>query len=74
MLTADDRRPAVDAVTLYTFPGSNAGWTAELMLAHKGMAYETVFTPRGPHVYLLPAHGFRGITVPALTIDGRRLQ
>lgn len=42
MLTADDRRPAVDAVTLYTFPGSNAGWTAELMLAHKGMTYETV--------------------------------
>lgn len=74
MLTTDHRRRAPCDVRLYTFPGSHAGRIAELMLAHKGMAYETVFTPRGRHVYLLPAYGFRGITVPALTIDGRRLQ
>lgn len=76
MLTTDEdrRRQAPDDVTLYTFPGSHAGWIAELMLAHKGMRYETVITPRGRHVYLLPAYGFRGITVPALAIDGRRLQ
>lgn len=74
MLTADDRRRAPSDVRLYTFPGSHAGWIAELMLAHKGLSYETVVTPRGRHVYLLPAYGFRGITIPALTIDGRRLQ
>jgi len=73
MLTAELRRSACD-VRLYTFPGSNAGWTAELMLAHKGIGYDTVLTPRGRHMFLLPAHGFRGITVPALTIAGRRLQ
>ena len=73
LIAHDGRRTACD-VRLYTFPGSHAGWIAELMLAHKGIAYEAVITPRGPHVFLLPAHGFRGITVPALTIDGRRLQ
>ena len=74
MRSAELRPPRPRGVTLYTFPGSNAGRTAELMLAHKAMAYETVITPRGRHVFLLPAHGFRGITVPALTIDGRRVQ
>ena len=74
MLIARDGRRTPHDVRLYTFPDSHAGRIAELMLAHKGMAYETVITPRGRHLYLLPAHGFRGITVPALTIDGRRLQ
>ncbi|MDQ3723621.1 MAG: glutathione S-transferase [Actinomycetota bacterium] len=74
MLTTVERRRASHHVRLYTFPGSNPGWTAELMLAHKGVAYETVITPRGRHLLLLPAYGFRGITVPALTIDGRRVQ
>jgi len=74
MLTAHERRRAPCDVRLYTFPGSHAGWTAELMLAHKGIGYEIVITPRGPHLFLLPARGFRGITVPALTIDGQRLQ
>lgn len=74
MLNADERRRARCDVRLYTFPGSNAGRTAELMLAHKDIAYETVITPRGRHLFLLPAHGFHGITVPALTIDGRRIQ
>ncbi|MEA2142526.1 MAG: glutathione S-transferase [Solirubrobacteraceae bacterium] len=74
MLTADERRRTACDIRLYTFPGSNAGWTAELMLAHKGLRYDTVITPRGRHLLLLPAHGFRGITVPALTIDGRRVQ
>lgn len=74
MLTADERRGTLRDVRLYTFAGSNAGRTAELMLAHKGIAYDTAITPRGWHLFLLPAHGFRGITVPALTIDGRRIQ
>ncbi|MBW3607342.1 MAG: glutathione S-transferase N-terminal domain-containing protein [Actinobacteria bacterium] len=74
MLTADERRGTLRNVRLYTFPGSNAGRTAELMLAHKGIAYDTAITPRGWHLFLLAAHGFRGVTVPALTIDGRRIQ
>jgi len=74
MLTTAERRRTACDVRLYTFSGSNAGWTAELMLAHKGIGYARVRTPRGWHILLLPARGFRGITVPALTIDGRRLQ
>ena len=78
MPIAEERAPspprALREVKLYTFPGSNAGRTVELMLAHKAIAHETVITPRGRHLFLLPAHGFRGITVPAMAIDGRRVQ
>jgi len=56
------------------FAGSNAVRTAELMLAHKAIAYEEVVLRRGAHMFVLRAHGFRGVTVPALKIDARRVQ
>lgn len=79
MALQDSLRPVpgsapVPAVKLYMFRGSNAVWIAELMLAHKGLAYEEVILQRGGHMLQLPAHGFWGITVPAITVDGRRFQ
>ncbi|MEY2513447.1 MAG: glutathione S-transferase [bacterium] len=61
-------------VKLYMFPGSNAVRTAELMLQHKGIAYDEVILARGAHATQLPELGFSGRTVPALEIDGRRVQ
>jgi len=61
-------------VKLYMFSGSDAVRTAELMLAYKRISYERVALGRGDHIVELPALGFSGITVPALTIDGRRVQ
>jgi glutathione S-transferase len=44
------------------------------MLDHKGVEHELVdFTP-GLQPLMLRAHGFRAATVPALSIDGRRVQ
>lgn len=56
------------------FRGSNAVRTAELMLAHKAIAYDEVILERGRHITELPARGFSGITVPALEVDGYRVQ
>jgi glutathione S-transferase len=61
-------------VQLYMFTGSNAVHTAELMLAHKAIAYETVMLKRGEHIAQLPKLGFNGVTVPALKINGRPVQ
>jgi glutathione S-transferase len=61
-------------VKLYMFTGSNAVRTAELMLHHKGIAYQEVILRRGVHATQLPALGFSGTTVPALEIDGHRVQ
>lgn len=56
------------------FKGSNAVRTAELMLAHKSLAYDEVILKRGDHVVELPALGFSGTTVPALVVGGERFQ
>jgi glutathione S-transferase len=61
-------------VKLYMFSGSNAVRTAELMLRHKGIAYQEMIVKRGAHGGELQALGFDGRTVPALEIDGRRVQ
>ncbi|HYY41855.1 MAG TPA: glutathione S-transferase N-terminal domain-containing protein, partial [Pyrinomonadaceae bacterium] len=61
-------------VKLYMFSGSNAVRTAELMLGHKRIAYQEVILKRGAHGAQLQALGFDGRTVPALEIDGRRVQ
>lgn len=61
-------------VKLYMFTGSNAVRSAELMLRHKGIAYEEVILRRGAHRTQLPALGFNGKTVPALDIKGHRVQ
>src|SRR5689334_2485356 len=45
-----------------------------LMLEHKGIAYRRVDLIPGLHKPLLRALRFGGTTVPALSIDGRRIQ
>ena len=62
------------SVELYVVPGSNASLTGRLMLDHKGIAYERKDLVPGAHVPLLKARGFPGITVPALRLDGRKIQ
>lgn len=62
------------AVTLLTFDGSNAGLTARLMLDFKGIDYRYVNFLPGVHTLALRALGFPRMTVPALKVDGRRVQ
>lgn len=61
-------------VKLYMFSGSNAVVTAQLMLAHKGIDYERVNLPPAAHAFILLALRFQTMTVPALKVDGRRIQ
>ena len=61
-------------VKLYMFSGSNSVLTARLMLEHKGIDYRRVRLPAGPHAFILLALGFETMRVPALKIDGRRIQ
>jgi glutathione S-transferase len=60
--------------TLYVVPGSHPSMTGKLMLEHKGIAYDRVDLIAGLHKPMLRALGFKDTTVPALRIDGRRLQ
>ena len=61
-------------VKLYMFPGSNSVYTARLMLQHKGIEYREVRLMPGPHTFRLLAIGFPTMAVPALKIDGTRVQ
>jgi glutathione S-transferase len=61
-------------VTLYMFTGSTPSLTARLMLEHKGVAYKQVHVLAGPHAFTMLGRGFDTMTVPALKIDGRRVQ
>jgi glutathione S-transferase len=61
-------------VKLYMFPGSNSVYTARLMLEHKGIEYRTVRLMPGPHTFRLLALGFPTMAVPALKVDGERVQ
>jgi glutathione S-transferase len=58
---------------LYVVPGSHAARTGILMMEHKRIPYECVEIPPGTQ-RLLRLRGFPGGTVPALVIDGRRVQ
>lgn len=60
--------------TLYTVPGSPNALIARLMLEHKGIAYRRVELIQGAHRLLVRLLGFPAGTVPALRIDGRRVQ
>ena len=61
-------------VRLYTIPGSHPGVAVQLMLQRKGIEFKrTDLLPvvsRG----VVKALRFPGQTVPALTIDGKRVQ
>jgi glutathione S-transferase len=61
-------------IKLYVVPGSNASMSARLALQHKGLHYERVDLIPTVHMGFLRLAGFRARTVPALRIDGRRVQ
>jgi glutathione S-transferase len=62
------------ATKLYVMPGSHPSRTGRLMLEHKGIDYKRVDLIAALHRPLLKARGFTASTVPALRIDGRRIQ
>ena len=60
--------------TLYGIPASHPVHAATLMLRRKGIEYRRVDLPQWFHRPLLRLLRFPGTTVPALVLDGRRLQ
>jgi glutathione S-transferase len=60
--------------TLYGIPASHPVYAATLMLDRKGVEYKRVDLPQWFHRPLLRVLRFPGTTVPALVLDGRRLQ
>jgi glutathione S-transferase len=61
-------------VKLYMFNGSAPSLTARLMLEHKGIDHKAVHVMVGPHAFGMLGRGFQTMTVPALKLDGRRIQ
>ena len=61
-------------IKLYMFPGSNSSLTGRLMLDHKGLEYKLVKLPPGLHAFMMLALGFETMGVPAIKVDGRRVQ
>jgi glutathione S-transferase len=61
-------------VKLYGTPPSPPSHAVRLMLERKGIEHRTVWLLPGLWPALLRTRGFRGGTVPAMKIDGRRLQ
>jgi glutathione S-transferase len=64
----------VASATLYGIPGSHPCITAELALARKGIDYRRVDLVPAASRPALRALRFPGKTVPALKLDGRRIQ
>jgi glutathione S-transferase len=61
-------------VKLYMFPGSNSVLTGRLMLEHKGIDYKTFAVIPAMHAFHMLVLGFPTMAVPALKVDGRRVQ
>lgn len=59
---------------LYSLELSHPSQAARLMLEHKGIEHEVDDLLPGMHSVQLRLAGFRGGTVPALRIDGRKVQ
>ena len=59
---------------LFTIPASHPGWTARLMLERKGITYSRIDLVAVLSKPILRAAGFPGVTVPALRIEGRKVQ
>jgi glutathione S-transferase len=60
--------------TLFGVPASHPSLAAELMLRHKGVEYRRVDLVSAVHRPLVRVLGFPGVTVPALRLDGSRVQ
>src|SRR3954454_16647900 len=61
-------------ITLYGTPPSPPSHSARLMLERKGIDHKVVWLLPGMWPALLRTRGFRGGTVPAMKVDGRRIQ
>lgn len=59
---------------LYVIPASHPSITAQLMLEHKGIPYKRTDLLPVISKGVLRAVGFPGVTVPALKLDGRKVQ
>jgi glutathione S-transferase len=59
---------------LYVIPASHPSVAAQLMLERKGITYERTDLLPVISKVVLRAVGFPGVTVPALKIDGRKVQ
>lgn len=59
---------------LYVLPASHPAFTARLMLEHKGIDYRRTDLMPVISKLVLRAAGFPGVTVPALKLDGRKVQ
>jgi glutathione S-transferase len=60
--------------TLYAIPASHPVYAVALMLERKGIEYKRVDLPQWFHRPMLRLLRFPGTTVPAIVLDGRRLQ
>jgi glutathione S-transferase len=60
--------------TLFGIPASHPTLAAQLMLEHKGVDYRRVDLVAGAHRPILRALGFPGKTVPAVRLDGAKIQ
>jgi glutathione S-transferase len=60
--------------TLFGVPASHPSLAAELMLRHKGVEYRRVDLVTAAHRAILRAMGFPRKTVPALRLDGAKVQ
>jgi glutathione S-transferase len=60
--------------TLFGLPASHPTLAGELMLRHKGIAYRRIDFFPALHRAVLKAMGFPGITVPAIRLNGAKLQ
>ena len=65
--------PAVRA-TLFGVPGSHPALAGELMLERKGVEVRRIDLVAGVHRLVLRALGFPRMTVPAVRLEGQRLQ
>jgi glutathione S-transferase len=61
-------------IKLYVVPGSNPSMSARLALEHKALDYQRVDLIPTIHMAFLRLAGFAAHTVPALKIDGMRVQ
>ena len=62
------------SATLFGVPASHPSLAAELMLRHKGIRYRRIDLVAVMHRGMVRALGFPGSTVPAMGIDGARVQ
>lgn len=64
----------MDEARLYVIPGSHPAMAARLMLEQKGIDYKRRDLIPVVSKGMLKAARFRGITVPALKLDGKKIQ